>query len=403
MKVNGVTGACFESAFGRKAEMDLIIDVPGVYTTVQDGGRTGFQQYGIRESGVMDREAFAAANAILGNEPDAAVLEMTLMGLTCHFDGDGVIALTGADMNAELDGVPVERYQAIRVHSGQRLTLSIAVDGCRAYLGAAGGIDVPEVLGSRATDVRSSLGGFCGRLLRAGDRIHCMNPRNGACADAAARGKSREETDVTGMPEREETARGTTKERRYDLPHYGHKVEVRVVEGPQADWFSAEEREQFFANEYTVTAESDRMGIRLQGRPIESLHGVDIVSDGIVSGSIQIPKNGMPIILMVDHQTTGGYAKPGTVCSFDLPRLAQVRPGDKVSFRKISVEEAQRLLLHPVEQKRSGPLGFHRGSLAQRQHSRRRRGTRGRHENLSGRRFGGFGRFWQQDRRTMQR
>lgn len=341
--------------------MQIVIDNPGAWTTVQDAGRFGCQQYGIRTSGVMDQDAYRAVNSILGNDPDAAVLEMTLTGLQCHFEGDGLIALTGADMNALLDGEPVERYAAVPVHDGQQLRLSLAEDGCRAYLGAAGGLDVPLVLGSRSTDVKSHLGGYEGRTLKTGDRLATGRQRltDDRTSEAGGIDVPRERSAEMGGDKGAGRGSAAAGQEHRHLPHYGHAVSVHVVEGPQADWFGEEARKSFFDSTYSVAPASDRMGIRLSGTPVESLHGVDIVSDGIAAGSIQIPKNGMPIIMMADHQTTGGYAKIGTVCSFDLPRLAQVKPGDQVSFRRVSVDEAQKMLLDPAERERSAPLGFH--------------------------------------------
>lgn len=313
--------------------MKMTIEIPGVLTTVQDEGRYGYMEYGVRTGGAMDQDSFHAANRIVGNEENAAELEMTLMGITAVFDGDGVIALTGADMKAQLDGVPVERYAAVRVRSGQRLSMRMAGSGCRAYLAVSGGIAVPKVMGSSSTDVKCRLGGLEGRALQAGDVL---------------------ETGSTGGSTEEKTGKALS----VRPEKYGHSAHVRVVEGPQADWFSEEAREKFFHEIYHVSAESDRMGMRLDGAPVESLHGMDIVSDGIAFGSIQITKSGMPIVMMADHQTTGGYAKIGTVCSFDLPKLAQLRPGDTVQFERVSVEEAQALYLHPQERKRTKPLAL---------------------------------------------
>ncbi len=315
--------------------MKITIEIPGVLTTVQDEGRYGYMEYGVRTGGAMDQDSFHAANCLVGNKENAAELEMTLMGITAVFDRDGVIALTGADMQAQLDGIPVERCAAVRVHSGQRLSMGMAVSGCRAYLAVSGGIAVPKVMGSRSTDVKCHLGGLEGRALQTGDVLETGSDRE------STEDQEKKEKVFPVRPEK-----------------YGHSACVRVVEGPQADWFSEEAREKFFRETYHVSAESDRMGMRLEGAPVESLHGMDIVSDGIAFGSIQITRSGMPIVMMADHQTTGGYAKIGTVCTFDLPKLAQLRPGDEVQFERVSVEEAQELYLHPQERNRTKPLAL---------------------------------------------
>ena len=353
---DGTLAAAFgKTAFAvlpqRGISMKITIEIPGILTTVQDEGRYGYMEYGVRTSGAMDQDSFHAANRIVGNDENAAELEMTLMGITAVFEGDGVIALAGADMNAQLDGMPVERYAAVRIRSGQRLSMGMARSGCRAYLAVSGGIAVPKVMGSCSTDVKCQLGGLEGRALQKGDVL---------------------ETGSTGESAKEEKL----EKARWDCPRkYGHFVRVRVVEGPQADWFSEEARKKFFQETYHVSAESDRMGMRLDGAPVDSLHGMDIVSDGIAFGSIQITKSGMPIVMMADHQTTGGYAKIGTVCSFDLPKLAQLLPGDSVQFEKVSVEEAQELYLHPQERNRTKPLALavRKGAEKEENTSRRHR------------------------------
>ena len=294
--------------------MSILVKTSGPLTTVQDEGRFFHQSSGIRPSGVMDVVAYEAANALVGNENGEAVLEMTFLGATLEFRSTAWFAVTGADMQAKLDGVPVERYRAIRAEAGQTLALGMAASGCRGYLAVRGGIDVLLVMGSRSTDMSAKLGGFEGRALKAGDVLPTI-PDGG----------------------------WTPSDLRYDLPVYESAVEVRVIPGPQEEYFTASGIETFFASSYEISPDSDRMGLRLEGPEIESRSGTDIVSDGIVFGSIQVPSGGKPIILMADHQTAGGYAKIGTVLSFDLPKLAQARPGDTVRFTRISAEEAQAL------------------------------------------------------------
>ncbi len=327
--------------------MKLRIENPGVLSTIQDRGRYGYMKAGVRTAGVMDTDSYQTANAVLVNAPDAAVVEMTLMGMTAIVEEEGFLTLTGAEMNGTLDGIPFLRNQKIHARKGQRLAMGMASSGCRGYLALEGGIDVPRVMGSRSTDVKCRIGGVEGRALRAGDVLCSGEERLQEPAATAAGGSGKD--GGQRIPAQQESYAKRP-------PVYETSVRVRVVEGPQADWFSEEERDRFFAEAYTVAAESDRMGMRLKGRPVESLHGVDIVSDGIAFGSIQITKSGMPIIMMADHQTIGGYAKIGTVCSFDLPKLAQLRPGDQVSFCRISVEEAQNLYCHPQERNRTAPL-----------------------------------------------
>ena len=294
--------------------MSVLVKTPGPLTTVQDEGRFFYQSSGIRPSGVMDAAAYEAANALVGNAKGEAVLEMTFLGATLEFQSAAWFALTGADMQAKLDGVPVERYRAVKAEAGQTLAVGMAATGCRGYLAVRGGFDVPLVMGSRSTDVSAKLGGFEGRALKAGDVLPTLAADDWTPTDL-----------------------------RYEPPVYESEITVRVVPGPQEEYFTAAGVDTFFSAAYEISPNSDRMGLRLDGPEIESISGTNIVSDGIVFGSIQVPSGGVPIILMADHQTAGGYAKIGTVLSFDLPKLAQARPGDVVWFARISAEEAQAL------------------------------------------------------------
>lgn len=282
---------------------------PGPLTTVQDAGRYGFQKYGIGPSGVMDLRAYEAANFLVGNMQGEAVLEATLMGPTIRFAQETIFALTGADMMPSLDGQSVPMNRALCAKAGQTLRLQMAVEGCRGYLAFAGGIDVPRVLGSRSTNLKCALGGFQGRKLAAGDILPLSDGMPGSesyLQELATRS-------VTAVP-------------------YPHEVTVRVIAGPQQDAFTRAGWRTFLHTPYQVSVNSDRMGCRLEGAVIEAKHGTDIISDGIVNGSIQVTAGGLPIILLADRQTTGGYAKIATVLSEDLPKLAQVRPGDVLRF-----------------------------------------------------------------------
>ena len=288
--------------------MKMYILNPGPLTTVQDRGRTGYMAFGIGSSGAMDQEAYEAANELVGNQSGEAVLEATLLG-------DCVIALTGADMGAKLDGNLLETYCAYEVHAGQTLTMGIAKTGCRGYLAVSGGIGVPEVMGSRSTNLKCQIGGMEGRAIKRGDVL--------------------ETTSISGSVMRKKPMK---------KPDFSQTVIVRVIPGPQDDLFTANGLHTLWESEYTVSTSSDRMGLRLDGPVVETVSGSDIVSDGIAFGAIQVTSAGQPIILMADRQTTGGYAKVGTVCSMDLPKLAQLKPGGIVRMKPITVQEAQRLL-----------------------------------------------------------
>ncbi|NQU97041.1 MAG: biotin-dependent carboxyltransferase, partial [Chloroflexi bacterium] len=283
--------------------------------TVQDRGRPGYQRYGVSVSGAMDGYALALGNLLLGNDEGAAALEITFGGAEFEFVQDAVFAVTGGDLGATLAGAPAPMWQTVCAGAGDRLAFAGPVLGVRAYLSVAGGFDVPRALGSRATHVGSRLGGFEGRALEAGDEL-----RFGECSSRPT--------------ERRAPARL--------IPAYGDDITLRVVGGPQEDAFTARGVETFYASVYTVTDRSDRMGARLDGPVIEAVDGrYDIVSDAVPRGSVQVPGDGKPIVLLADRQTTGGYAKIGVVAAADLPMLAQAAPGTTIRFTRIAVEEAE--------------------------------------------------------------
>lgn len=299
------------------ADMLEILE-PGLLTTVQDRGRYGYQRYGVPVSGAMDVFALRAANALAGNDDNAACLEMTVLGPRVQFLADTWIAITGGDLSPALDGNPIPGWQTVRVSKGSVLSFRGPSDGMRAYLAAAGGIDVPVVMGSRSTYVKASLGGLEGRALRAKDVLRTLEPE----------GDFVQRSLTGGFPQ----------------PVYGSEHELRIVLGPQDSAFTQEGINTFLRSRYTVSMQSDRMGYRLEGDKIEHVSGADIISDGTALGAVQVPGSGQPIILLADRGTTGGYTKIATVISADISRLAQAMPGNTVTFKAVSVEEAQAVL-----------------------------------------------------------
>ena len=288
--------------------MAFRVIVPGALSTVQDLGRFGYQKSGMSCSGVTDQKAYESANQLVNNQKNEAVIEHTVFGGSYRFQSDTVIALTGADMKPSIDGKACPMYRPVFVPSGGILSLGAAVNGCRNYLAAAGGILVPPVLGSRSTNLKCKIGGFQGRALQSGDLL---------------------DTGTLSVPFQQ------IKDLSLKAPVYSKEIKVRVIEGPQSDYFTEKGLNLFYSAPYTVSEQSDRMGCRLEGPAVESIHGTDIVSDGIVFGSIQITSSGMPIVLMADRQTTGGYAKIATVITDDLPLLAQAVPGTTIHFQKM--------------------------------------------------------------------
>lgn len=292
-----------------------IIDA-GPLTTVQDLGRFGQLRYGIPQSGALDRVAMILANRLVANADDAAGFECTLIGPTFQTERPCVIAVTGARSAITVNGVAAAGWTAIPLAAGDVVKIGTARSGVRSYVAFNGGIDVPVVLGSRSTYVRGALGGYEGRALRRGDRL--------ALSDAGP-----------PRPVRLDPA---------DVPSYDDEPVVRVVLGPQADRFTAAGIASLLGSAYCVLAQSDRMGARLFGCTIEHARGHDIISDGTALGSIQVPGDGQPIVLLADRQSTGGYTKIATVCSFDIGRIGQMRPGQTLRFTAVSVEQAHRLL-----------------------------------------------------------
>ena len=317
----------------------------GMLTTVQDEGRYGYQASGMQVSGVMDRSAALLANALVGNDElagEAAVLEATYLGPELEFEQDGLAAVTGGMADVQLDGVAVQPYRAIVVKAGQHLKVAGQKSGLRAYLAVSGGFATARALGSRSTNLKLRLGGYLGRRLEAGDVLPVGETGDYAARVLAGRAGLR------ALPERYVAAmlhRGAL-----SGADSGQIRQIRVILGPQEDYFSRQSIDAFAEAVYTVSNASDRMGYRLQGLAVKKVRQQDLITDGIVFGSIQIPPDGQPIIMLADHQTTGGYPKLATVATVDLPLLAQAMPGDRLQFRIISVQEAQRLLRQQHEE-----------------------------------------------------
>jgi antagonist of KipI len=298
----------------------LSVQDGGPLTTIQDAGRFGHLRVGIPTSGPMDRDAFVLANRLVGNPDDAAALECTLMGPRLELTDERLVAVTGADMTPTVNGAAIPMWEAVTVKAGDVLKLGAARAGVRAYVALAGGLDTPRVLGSRATYVRGRLGGIGGRGIRKGDRLPLGAP---SVPHAGAR------------PRRLRAGRA---------PAYGTEATVAVTLGPQDDRFTAAGIAAFLEGPYELLPQSDRMGARLKGPFIEHTHGHDIVSDGVPMGGIQVIGEGQPIVLLADRQSAGGYTKIATVCSFELPRIAQLKPGGRLTFRRVTVAEAHAML-----------------------------------------------------------
>lgn len=289
----------------------------GMLSTVQDLGRFKVMKNGFTQSGVMDAYSTKIANKLCKNDINAPVIEMTMLGITAKFKGEHIFAISGGIFDVSLNNKPVRTNKAYIAKDGDILSIKGAKQGLRCYLAVAGGFDVPLFMGSASTNLKINVGGFNGRKLKSGDILKIGK------ADKIKNIEKRE------LPENT----------------YNNPVRVRVVLGPQDDMFSENDLMLFSKQQYTVTSDLDRMGIRLWGIALRGKEKLEIISDAITFGSIQITNSGMPIILMADHQTTGGYAKIATVISADLPKLAQVKPNDKISFEIIDIDTAEKIAI----------------------------------------------------------
>ncbi|WP_018963701.1 biotin-dependent carboxyltransferase family protein [Coprothermobacter platensis] len=294
---------------------------PGFLTTVQDRGRLTYRRIGMPTAGALDQYSFRIANMLVGNNPLAACLETTYIGPTLRVLCNTVIALTGALCDAAINGKPMAQWKAIKVHSGDIISIGQALNGVRSYLSVACGIDVPLIMESRSTFIRGKIGGIEGRALKKGDEIGIFTSSD------------LEPCDSNAIPEPYK-------------PTWSSDITLRVILGPQDNHFSENGLATFFNSTYTITEESDRMGYRLNGNGIAyvSWEAGQIISDPIPLGAVQIPPNGQPIITLMDAQTTGGYPKIATICTADLSLIAQGKPGDKVHFTAIGNDEAVKSL-----------------------------------------------------------
>lgn len=292
----------------------------GILSTVQDLGRRYFRAFGVPKAGAMDDFSSRVANLLVGNDENAPLLELTVVGGSYFFEEDTLIALTGADMSASCAGKPLANWQSHFIKAGQQLDFSYASKYCRTYLAVAGGINIEKIMGSCSTHIRAKLGGFEGRALKAGDVLQF--------------GEVKDKSKLREIPLPVELR----------LCFDGVPV-IRVLPGPQANAFIPDTFDNLQKEEYTIALDSDRMGYRLSGHILSHNEmGADIVSDALIEGAVQVPGDGQPIIMLADCQTTGGYTKLCFVISTDLPVLAQCRPGDKIRFKVIEEEEALQIL-----------------------------------------------------------
>jgi antagonist of KipI len=302
---------------------------PGPLTTIQDWGRFGYGRYGVPPSGALDTFSLRAANLLVGNPENEACLEITMFGIRIKALRDAAIAVTGGDLRPFCNDKPFGMWTSSILKGGDTLSFRGVKGGCRSYLAIGGGFSLPEVLGSRSTNLSSGFGGLSGRALKKGDMLSAHSPHLHL------------KTEGRGLPQ--------------DLiPLYSSKWHLRVTFGPQDDQFTEEGRNTFLNAPYQVSYQSDRTGIRLAGPSVEKRPEVEesIISEGVIPGAIQVPGDGQPIIILVEI-VTGGYRKIATVISADLPLLGQLKPGDTMSFEEVSLHEAYEALRKFEERIRS--------------------------------------------------
>lgn len=304
---------------------------PGMFSTVQDLGRIGYQKDGIIVSGAMDTYSFQLANLLVGNDRNDPALEITVIGPVIEFLVDTQIAITGAETTVLLDDEKIHLWKSYRVKKGQILKFLPATNGVRLYLAIAGGIVVPKVLNSAATYVAGKLGGFQGRKLEKGDiLLGKVDPY---------------------IPKYERFLC-----KKY-IPNIRDKSIIRVIKGPEFTQFTDESVQHFFQSYYEITETADRMGYRLFGKQLTRKVKRNMISDAVTFGTIQVPEDGQPIILMADRQTTGGYDRIANVISVDLPKLAQLAPRSQIRFQEVSLQKAQKLFLQQEKLIRSIEIG----------------------------------------------
>ncbi|OZI77376.1 biotin-dependent carboxyltransferase family protein [Bordetella genomosp. 12] len=307
--------------------MSITVLKPGMLSTFQDEGRYGYQHQGIPVAGAMDERAHRLANLLAGNNAQPATLEITLTGPTLRFDSAACLAVTGADLDATLDGKPLPLHRPLIARPGAVLAFGAPVRGARAYLAVYGGFALDPVMDSSSTYLRSGFGGWQGRALRKNDRIGLARPLQGQAEVLDALAQALWDTRIY-LPA---TLRPQTRDT------------LRVLPGPHWEEFSERARTDFLNHAFRISAQSDRMGYRLQGPALRMERPRQILSEATCFGTIQVPAGGEAIVLMADRQTTGGYPKLAQIASVDLPSLAQRMPGEEVRFALIDLEQAQEL------------------------------------------------------------
>ncbi len=318
----------------------MIITRAGFLTSVQDLGRTGYRQFGVSSGGALDSFALRVANLLVGNDENAAGLEITLGGLRLRFDEEQIVAWCGGEVDVHLGSMALPAGHAALLPAGKELKFSQPQTGCRCWLAVSGGIDVPLVLGSRSTDLRAQFGGFEGRTLRDGDELVLGKFRR---SPAFAKATADKQTAAT------KSICSWTAPHDWVSPAKRNPI-LRFVRGCDLDHFNASTLQRFTSETFAVSLDSDRMGVRFDSPELKRQGNVDLTSEAVAPGTIQIPPSGKPILLLGDCQTIGGYPKIAHVIPVDLGIAAQLRAGDQVRFSEVSLADGHRLLVEREQQ-----------------------------------------------------
>jgi antagonist of KipI len=324
--------------------MSIKVVRPGLLTSIQDLGRVGYQKYGVIAGGVMDPYSCRLANVLVGNDEDEAVLELTLTGPCLEIENDMLVAITGGDLSPTVDGMKLQMWSPVFIRKGSVLQFGKCVAGCRSYMSVAGGYDVPEVLGSKSTYIRAGIGGHKGRALEAGDRIsiqRSFHPRG----DRMTRKLERE---AKKLNQPFAAASWRVQGAMFCQTQTTHLM--RVVAGRQAALFAPDSLNRFFESAFKVAVQSDRMGYRLAGPTLELGDPLEMISEAVAAGCVQVPPDGNPIVLLADRQTVGGYPIIAHVILTDIAAFSNVKPGEEIRFQEISLSEAQTLYLEREEE-----------------------------------------------------
>ncbi|MEC2072288.1 5-oxoprolinase subunit C family protein [Alkalihalophilus marmarensis] len=329
--------------------MSIKVLRPGLLTTLQDLGRVGYQKYGVIVSGAMDPYSLRIANLLVGNREDTACLEMTMQGATLEVEQDTLMAITGGQLTPSIGNYQIPLWRPVFVKRGSVIRFGNCASGCRTYVAVAGGFDILPVMGSQSTYLRAKIGGLDGRALQEGDVLPVSKELSDHAKFFMNLFKEKAEKSFYLPDWRVRTS--------VTLPN--KETVIRVLPGTHYDTFTEESKERFYNDAFQISPQSDRMGYRLDGSELARSEASEVVSEAVALGTVQVPADGNPIILLADRQTTGGYPRIAQVISVDIPKLAQMKPGDSIQFSEVTLEEAQQLYMERESELKEIKMGLY--------------------------------------------